>query len=134
MNKLQNISDHEKKLLTGEAVAESPRQIIRDVSSGKILSNGKVEPVSLRKMGLRLALPDKTTTCCTLHITESAYQDKKDPERILFRSPDKLSFSGLWHIYGYRHYQIATLCGFFFVVSGARSGENGVRISSDWAM
>lgn len=47
MDKLQKISDHEKKLLTGEAVAESPRQIIRDVSSGKILSNGKVEPVNL---------------------------------------------------------------------------------------
>ncbi|MGC0910306.1 hypothetical protein WKH18_15530 [Pantoea agglomerans] len=47
MDKLQKISDYEKKLLTGEAVAESPRQIIRDVSSGKILSNGKVEPVNL---------------------------------------------------------------------------------------
>lgn len=47
MIKLRKISDLEKKLSTGEAVAEPPRQIIRDVSSGKILSNCKVEPVNL---------------------------------------------------------------------------------------
>ncbi|PNC07372.1 hypothetical protein CK477_22505 [Enterobacter cloacae] len=47
MNKLRKISDYEKKLSTGEAVAEVPRQIIRDASSGRILSNGKVEPVNL---------------------------------------------------------------------------------------
>lgn len=47
MNKLRKISDYEKKMSMGEAVAEAPRQIIRDVSSGRILSNGKVEPVNL---------------------------------------------------------------------------------------
>ena len=47
MNKLRKISDYEKKISTGEAVAEAPRQIIRDVSSGRILSNCKVEPVNL---------------------------------------------------------------------------------------
>lgn len=47
MNKLQKISDREKITSTGEAVAEAPRQIIRDVSSGKILSNRTVSPVTL---------------------------------------------------------------------------------------
>lgn len=47
MNKIQKMSEIERMLSTGEAVAEAPRQPIREVSSGKILSNAIVKPVNL---------------------------------------------------------------------------------------
>ena len=47
MNKIQKMSEIERMLSTGEAVAEEPRQPIREVSSGKILSNAIVKPVNL---------------------------------------------------------------------------------------
>lgn len=47
MNKLKKISELERKVSTGEAVVEAPRQITREVSSGKILSNELVAPVNL---------------------------------------------------------------------------------------
>lgn len=47
MNKIQKMSEIERKVSTGEAVVEETRQVIREVSSGKILSNGIVKPVNL---------------------------------------------------------------------------------------
>ena len=47
MNKLKKMSELERKVSTGEAVVEETRQVIREVSSGKILSNGIVKPVNL---------------------------------------------------------------------------------------
>lgn len=46
---------------------------------------------------MQLILLDEITTCCALHLAGRAYLEKKDPERILSRSP-LINF--LFPIYG----------------------------------